>query len=238
MLLNVDNLGFSRGRAGQTFRVEISRLSLAPGELIAVTGESGCGKSTALEMLGLVVRPAPGGRYRLAADGGVEDVAALWSHNDQGRLARLRAAAIGFVLQTGGLLPYLSVAGNMAVNRRLLGLPERDRHLDTVIDALEIGRLLRKKPAELSVGQHQRASIARALAHRPSLLLADEPTSALDPRLGDKVTDLMFDLASSLQTAVVFATHARARVNALGVREIRAAPLPDGYGSRFDGSSA
>jgi putative ABC transport system ATP-binding protein len=234
MLLDIQDLRFVRGRAGHRFRVDIARLSLAPGELMAVTGESGCGKSTALELLGLVARPQPGGRYRFGTDGGAVDVLAIWSRNDQARLAGLRAAAIGFVLQSGGLLPYLSVAGNLAVNRRLLGLTQRDSHVEQVIDALEIGHLLDKKPAQLSIGQHQRASLARALAHGPRLLLADEPTSALDPRLGEKVMKLMLDLSSRLGVAVVLATHARQRVAELGLRELRATPLAGDQGSRFE----
>jgi putative ABC transport system ATP-binding protein len=233
MLLDIRNLSFSRGRADQRFQVEISRLSMRPGEMIAITGESGCGKSTALEMLGLLVRPESWGSYRLGDGQGFEEIGDLWKRNDRNGLARLRAATIGFVLQTGGLLPYLDVAGNLSVNRRLLGQPAWDDHVEMIINGLEIENLLNKKPSELSVGQHQRASVARALAHKPSLVLADEPTSALDPRLGNRVMELMLNLAAGLSIAVILATHARAEVVQLGLREIQAEPLRDGYGSRF-----
>jgi putative ABC transport system ATP-binding protein len=234
VLLQIQSLALVRGRGDQTFRVEVAELAMVPGEMIALTGESGSGKSSVLELLGLVARPIAGGRYRLLADGRNEDIPAIWSRDDQARLARLRAGTIGFVLQTGGLLPYLSVAENLTLNRRLSGLPSRDPHVDAVVDSLEIGHLLHRKPGELSVGQHQRASVARALAHKPRLLLADEPTSALDPRLGDRVMGLMLALAADLGIAVVLSTHARERVRGWGLRELRAVPLQIGYGSRFE----
>ncbi len=235
LLLDCADLSFTRGSGDQAFRVEIPRLTLRTGETIALTGESGCGKSTALELLGLVVRPQAAGRFRLALDGETQDIADLWGQDRHSALAHTRAAAIGFVLQTGGLLPYLSVAGNIAINRRLLRLPERDPDLDAIVEQLQIGDLLRKKPAQLSVGQYQRVSIARALAHRPRLVLADEPTSALDPRLGDEAMGLFFRLAEHFSTGVILATHEHARVRAQGLREVQARPLADGFGSRFEG---
>ena len=232
-LLDCAGLAFSRGSGDQAFRVEIASLRLGPGEIVALTGESGCGKSTALEVLGLVARPRSVGRFRLGVDGTTHDLGALWAAGAQARLARIRAAAIGFVLQTGGLLPYLTVAGNIAINRRLLRLPEWDADLESIVGVLRLAPLLRMRPAQLSVGQSQRASIARALAHRPRLILADEPTSALDPRLGDEVMDLFFTLVARLGTGVILATHEPARVRAHGLREVRAQPLAGAFGSRF-----
>ena len=235
MLLECTDLSYRRGHGDQAFRVVIPALRLGAGEMIALTGESGCGKSTALELLGLVVRPLCAARFHFAIDGTPLDIAALWRAGRHGDLARTRAAAIGFVLQTGGLLPYLSVAGNIGINRRLLRLPPRDAALDAIIDQLQLRDLLGKTPAQLSVGQYQRASIARALAHRPRLLLADEPTSALDPRLGDEVMDLFFQLVERLGTSVVLATHDLGRVRTHGLREMQAAPLAAGFGSAFAG---
>ena len=234
MLLDCADLGYTRGSEDQPFRVAIPCLGLRAGEMIALTGASGCGKSTALELLGLVARPTTAGRFRLTVNGQPQDLAALWRAGRHRDLARTRAAAIGFVLQTGGLLPYLSVAGNVGINRRLLRLPERDPDLDGIIDQLQLGPLLGKRPAQLSVGQYQRASIARALAHRPRLVLADEPSSALDPRLGDEVMALFLQLVERLGTSVVLATHDLDRVRHHGLREVQARPLADGYGSSFE----
>jgi putative ABC transport system ATP-binding protein len=232
-LLDCAGLAFSRGRGDQAFRVEIECLRLRPGEIVALTGESGCGKSTALEVLGLIAQPLAVGRFRLAADGTPHDLRALWAADAQADLARIRAAAIGFVLQTGGLLPYLTVAGNIAINRRLLRLPEWDQDLEAIVAQLKLGPLLRMKPAQLSVGQYQRASIARALAHKPRLILADEPSSALDPRLGQEVMGLFLELVARLGAGVILATHEQARVRAQGLREVRAEPLAEALGSRF-----
>jgi putative ABC transport system ATP-binding protein len=140
-------------------------------------------------------------------------------------LSRIRARSIGFVLQTGGLLPYLDVGGNISLNRRLLGLPPAGDLIDHLVQALEIDHLRAKKPQQLSIGERQRVSIARALAHQPVLLLADEPTAALDPVLAERVMDLMLGLVNELGSAAVIATHEADRVRAPGVRVLRAMPV-------------
>jgi putative ABC transport system ATP-binding protein len=233
-LLELRGLHHRRGQGEQAFHVELPALTLAAGEIIALTGQSGCGKSTALELLALIAQPDRAGHFRLALnDADTHDIAALWDRNAQRELARLRARALGFVLQTGGLLPYLTVAQNIQINRRLLGMPAADADLDAIIKRLEIGKQLDKKPHQLSIGQQQRASIARALAHKPRLLLADEPTSALDPRLGARVMEVMLGLVEQLGVSVIIATHAHAQVRSLGLREVQAEPLADRLGSRF-----
>lgn len=238
LLLDIADLRYQRGRGDQAFSVEVPRLTLDRGELVALTGESGSGKSTVLELLGLVAEPNREAVFEWHAGGSDPvDIAGLWHAGDQRGLARMRASSVGFVLQTGGLLPFLSARDNLVVNRRLVGLPVDDPMLDHLIEQLEIRHLLNKRPAELSIGQQQRVSIGRALAHQPMLLLADEPSSALDPRLADKVLALLLELASRLEIAVVIATHEQRRVADLGLREIRAEPW-DGqtpYGSRFSG---
>lgn len=227
-LLDIRGLGYRRGRGDQAFTVLLPRIELARGETLAVTGESGSGKSTLLELLGLAAPPLPGADFLWHLDrNGLVDVAALWRRRAEARLAGLRASSIGFVMQTGGLLPFLTVRENININRHLLGLDDDDPGVRDLVDALELGRLMSKRPAQLSIGQQQRASIGRALAHRPALLLADEPSSALDPRLAGKVIDLLRALSAGLGTAVVIATHEQRRVRKLGLREIRARPWPE-----------
>lgn len=236
MLLSIRDLSHRRGEGQQSFTVDIPRLDVDSGDLIAITGESGSGKSTVLELLGLATPPQSGTTFTFMGPGGQPwDVAALWHHGQKRKLAALRAASIGFVLQAGGLLPFLRVIDNLTLNRRLLRLPPRSNHLHGIIDRLEIGSLLRMSPHELSVGQYQRVAIGRALAHEPRLLLADEPTSALDPRLADDVMDLLLGCARDSGTAVILATHEHTRVTAIGMRTLQAAPghSGPGYGSCF-----
>jgi putative ABC transport system ATP-binding protein len=236
MLLEIEDLRFRRGIGAQSFTVEIPHLRIERGEMLAVTGESGSGKSTILELLGLIAEPLPDSSFDLiGADGTRSDIARLWRRWDRRELARLRARSIGFVLQTGGLLPYLSVRDNLLINRRLLGLPLLDPILDDMVERLEIGNLLRKKPGQLSIGQTQRAAIGRALAHAPVLLLADEPTSALDTRLADRVMALLIDLVGQFGVTAVIATHEQARAQALGLRQLKAGAreAADGYGTVF-----
>ena len=221
-LLDIAGLQCRRGVGAQAYRVDLPQLTLCRGEVLALTGASGSGKSTLLEVLGLVAAPQPGARFTWLGAEGPVDLAALWQRDAQRSLARLRAVGIGFVMQTGGLLPFLTVRENLVINRRLLGLPENSVGVGYLIERLEIGALLDAHPGRLSVGQQQRASIGRALAHAPALLLADEPTSALDPRLAGRVLALMLDLAAELGTAVVIATHEHERVRALHLRQLQA----------------
>ncbi|MFB1491012.1 MULTISPECIES: ABC transporter ATP-binding protein [unclassified Thiocapsa] len=234
-LIEATGLGYRYGHGSGSFEVSVPCLSIARGETLAITGESGSGKSTVLELLGLAAPPLPGAHFLWHAAAPV-DVAALWRARAEGALARMRARSIGFVMQTGGLLPFLTVRENIGINRRLLGLPVEDARIAHLVAALEIGALLDRRPAQLSVGQQQRVAIGRALAHGPALVLADEPSSALDPRLADLVLGLLRDLAVESGAAVVIATHEQGRVRALGLREIRARPLdaPDRLGSCFE----
>lgn len=208
--------------------VSISQFSVACGEMVAITGRSGSGKSTVLEILGLVLRPDQLGYFAWSDRQGFDlDLAALWRSNGDAQLSRIRASRIGFVLQTGGLLPYLNVRRNIGLTRRLLGLKPESERVGELVEALGIGHLLARKPYQLSIGERQRVSIVRALAHDPQLFLADEPTSALDPHLADEVFDLMVAAVQRSGSAAVIVTHDHERVRALGLREIRARLVQD-----------
>jgi putative ABC transport system ATP-binding protein len=184
--------------------VWVERLTVRPGEAVAITGPSGCGKSTLLDLVGLVLRPHRRRQFALAD---CADIGALWKQGRQSQLARLRAQTIGYVLQTGGLLPFLTVRDNIRLSRSVLGLgadPQTEGHL---INALGLSALLRKKPAALSIGERQRVAIARALAHRPPLVLADEPTASLDPGHAAAVMGLFLDLVRDFGLGLLMVSH-------------------------------
>ncbi|KAF6669300.1 MULTISPECIES: ABC transporter ATP-binding protein [Pantoea] len=194
-MLHIDNLCVVRGRGDQSHTVCLPQLSLRPGQVMAVTGESGCGKSTLLEAIGLLLQPASLGRFTLETET-LLDVGILLSQNQQAELADIRARHLGFVLQNGGLLPFLSVQDNITLPCQLLGKEADSAMLTRVIDTLKLGPLLSKLPAQLSFGERQRTAFARAILHRPGLVLADEPTAALDPHNAQHLFRLFIDLVA------------------------------------------
>ncbi|ADK84833.1 ABC transporter related protein [Desulfarculus baarsii DSM 2075] len=198
-----------REKGGVAFDLVVPELEVAAGEFIAIVGPSGCGKSTLLDLLGLVLRPTAAHQFGVwdqnAARPGWRDVTTLSPRG----LAAVRRASIGYVLQTGGLLPFLSVGENIALTRRLGGLPVAAEDILALAGRLGIVEQLGKKPAHLSGGQRQRAAIARALAHGPSIILADEPTAAVDRRAAVEIRDQFKSLAGKLGAAVLMVTHDR-----------------------------
>src|SRR5512144_213174 len=107
-LIDLEDVERVRGSAVEPFRLRIERLVIADGERVALLGPSGCGKSTCLDLLAMTLRPTKAGRFRLdLPDGAAADVAALWARADRAEMTRTRARHFGYVLQTGGLLPFL-----------------------------------------------------------------------------------------------------------------------------------
>jgi putative ABC transport system ATP-binding protein len=227
-----------RGQGEHSFLIDVPSLTIRRGEAVALTGPSGCGKSTLLDLLGLVLRPDHAETFRFAPrqlhgndpESSI-DLAAGWQTGKADTLASIRAFYIGYVLQTGGLLPFLTVSGNIALSRSLLRLDEDDGMIDRLVEALKIGHLLAKMPRALSIGERQRVAIARALAHRPALLLADEPTAALDPQHAVEVIELLLRLVAEAGITVVIVTHDWDLVKAFDLREIRAEPASTKVGS-------
>lgn len=138
------------------------------------------------------------------------DMMRLWEEGRRNEISFLRLHSVGYVLQTGGLLPFLTVKENIMIGRRALGLSAGgdDKLVDELVALLELGGLLRALPSRLSVGERQRVAIARAVASRPALILADEPTAALDPPKARVVMELFCRITSQLACAVVMVTHA------------------------------
>ena len=175
-------------------------LDVAPGEFVAIVGESGVGKSTLLNcMAGL--------------DTWDEGSVVLQGHsldqmNDDQR-ALLRRQHVGFVFQAFHVLPHLDVAQNVGLPLLLLGQPD-DERVAAMLAAVGLDGLGRRLPQQLSGGQLQRVAIARALVHRPSLLLADEPTGNLDPSTALKVMDALIAQTKEHRTSLVLVTHSEA----------------------------
>jgi putative ABC transport system ATP-binding protein len=147
--------------------------------------------------------------------GAPSDIDRLWDARRPDELAELRSRYIGYVLQDGGLLPYLTVRQNIDLPRRLTGLPV-DAIASELASKLDIGAQLDKLPATLSVGQRQRAAIARALAHEPAVIIADEPTAAVDPVNAERIVALLVDLTAALGVTLIVATHAHDLVRRAG----------------------
>jgi putative ABC transport system ATP-binding protein len=172
-------------------------LDVAPGEFVAIVGESGVGKSTLLNcMAGLDSWDS--GSVEL--DG--VDLAAL--SDDQRAL--LRREKVGFVFQAFHVLPHLDVAQNIALPLLLLGRPDEAR-VTAMLTAVGLEGLGGRLPQQLSGGQLQRVAIARALIHRPSLLLADEPTGNLDPSTAARVLDALVAQTREHGASLVLVTH-------------------------------
>jgi putative ABC transport system ATP-binding protein len=224
-MLNLNAVHKSRGVGSQRYSLVIPALTLRAGEQLAIVGPSGCGKSTLLDLLALVLAPDQAGQFEFHQ----QDIAGLWRGDQQSTLAALRSQHLGYVLQTGGLLGFLDVRGNIALSRQLLGLKD-DGNVARLAEQLEISDQLAKKPAALSVGQRQRVSCARALAHAPQLVLADEPTASLDPLNAERVMQALLAQAREHHAACVIATHDEplARASGLQVRRISCRRDTDG----------
>ncbi|WP_053127628.1 ABC transporter ATP-binding protein [Pseudomonas sp. MIACH] len=224
-MLNLSAVHKSRGIGSQRYSLVIPALHLRAGEQLAIVGPSGCGKSTLLDLLALVLAPDQVGRFEFNQ----QDIGGLWRADQQSTLAALRSQHLGYVLQTGGLLGFLDVRSNIALSRQLLGLKD-DGSVTRLAEQLEISDQLAKKPAALSVGQRQRVSCARALAHAPQLVLADEPTASLDPLNAERVMQALLAQAREHRAACVIATHDEplARASGLQVRRISCRRDTDG----------
>lgn len=177
--------------------------SVQPGELVAIVGESGVGKSTLLNCLAGLDTWDAGRIVHAGTDLGTlsDDQRAVW-----------RRAHLGFVFQAFHVLPHLDVAQNVGLPLMLLG-GRLDAgalaRVEAMLDAVGLGGLGTRLPQQLSGGQLQRVAIARALVHRPRLLLADEPTGNLDPATATRVLDLLTAQARTAGAALVLATHSR-----------------------------
>lgn len=177
-------------------------MSVAPGEVVGLVGPSGSGKSTLLKCLGAVIEPTAG-RMTL---GGEVIYDNAWKTKD---LRALRRDRIGFVFQAPYLIPFLDVTDNVALLPMLSGRPNaeaRQRALE-LLGALDVAHRAGAQPSQLSGGEQQRVSIARALANQPPVILADEPTAPLDSERALAVMRILNQMASQYKTAIIVVTH-------------------------------
>jgi putative ABC transport system ATP-binding protein len=202
VVLRLENLG-KRYSPDRPAIFEGLELELRPGEYLAVMGESGVGKSTLLNLLAGLDQPDSG---RVLLEG--VDLSTV----DDDAVTLLRRRAVGFVFQAFHVLPYLSVEQNVALPLDLLGVaePERSRRTAQMLAAVGIAPLAARYARELSGGEVQRIAIARALVHRPRLLLADEPTGNLDPRSAAQTLALLRAQVKANAGAGILITHSRA----------------------------
>ncbi len=197
MTLRIQNLSKHYGSTPVFANVS---LDVAPGEFVAIVGESGVGKSTLLNCMAGLDHWDSGSVQLAGRDlGGMTDDAR----------ALLRREAVGFVFQAFHVLPHLDVAQNVALPLLLLNRPDPAR-VEALLEAVGLDGLGARMPQQLSGGQLQRVAIARALVHQPALLLADEPTGNLDPTTSAKVMDALVAQTREHGTALVLVTHSLA----------------------------
>ena len=201
-MITVEKLSKEFKAAGTTVKaVNDVTFSVNDGEFASIIGRSGSGKSTLLSLLGGLDSPTSGSIVV-----GEKDVAKMHDH----ALIDYRCRKIGFVFQSYNLIPNLSALDNVMLPMEFAGVPpsERKKRAEKLLTQVGLeADQMKRKPARLSGGQQQRVSIARALANKPSLILADEPTGNLDSQTGEMIFDLLHSLARSENTTIIAVTH-------------------------------
>ena len=177
-------------------------MQVAAGEVVGLIGPSGSGKSTLLKCLGAVIEPTAG-RMILGEEVIYDDG---WKIPD---LRTLRRDKIGFIFQAPYLIPFLDVTDNVALLPMLAGQSnaESRQSAQELLEALDVVHRARAMPSQLSGGEQQRVSIARALVNRPPVVLADEPTAPLDSKRALAVIRILNKMAQQYQTAIIVVTH-------------------------------
>lgn len=208
-MLQAEGLG---ARYGATRALTGVSVDIAAGELVAVVGRSGSGKSTLLHCLAGIVRPHTGSVCFCGER--VDD----WPER---RRSDWRLRNVGLVFQFGDLVPELTLAENIRLPLQLTGSRRAEvaEQTGSMLERLEIAELASKRPGQVSGGQLQRAAIARALVHRPAVVLADEPTGSLDTTTAQLVLEALIGAARDQGSAVVLVTH-EARLSSYCDREL------------------
>ncbi len=205
--LSANNLSLRREKNGAVFCLHVPHLEVQSGNIVAVLGQSGCGKSTLLDILALILRPHSG-EMKISRQN--ENELNLIQASASA-LARVRSKDFGYVLQSGGLLPFLSVRDNILLPAQLLGLKSSivEKRFRDLTETLGISNQVNKKPQHLSGGQRQRVAIARALIHNPPFVLADEPTAAVDSATAENICEIFREVVSNSGSAAIIVSHDR-----------------------------
>jgi lipoprotein-releasing system ATP-binding protein len=175
-------------------------LSINKGDRIAIIGPSGSGKSTLLHLMGGLDKPSSGEIF-------IDDI--NWQNLNEKKRCQIRNKKLGFIYQFHHLLPEFTALENVAMPLLLSGMDTRQakEQANEILNHVGLMQRIKHKPAQLSGGERQRVAIARALVHQPHCVLADEPTGNLDQTTAGKVFDLMLELNTKTQTALVIVTH-------------------------------
>jgi putative ABC transport system ATP-binding protein len=184
--------------AGPVDAVTDVDLHVAAGTGLAITGPSGCGKSTLLSLIGALERPSHG---RIDVAG--HTVSAM----GEPQRATVRRELIGFVFQSDNLQPFLTAVENISLQLALAGVVDADDRAVELLDTLGLRAKADRYPDELSGGERQRIAVARAIVHRPHLMLADEPTGALDVAHSQAVIDLLRHAQAEAGATLIVITH-------------------------------
>lgn len=179
------------------FALDVS-LCCAPGEVVALLGASGSGKTTTLKAIAGLMRPQ-GGRVTLDNE--------TWFDSDAGIFVRPEARRVGFVFQDYALFPHLTVLGNVTLAMGHVEASQRAERGAEILARVDISPLAGRRPDGLSGGERQRVAIARALARDPKVLLLDEPFSAIDRPARQRLKEEVRSLALSVSVPIVLVTH-------------------------------
>lgn len=205
MIYHLQGVHFRRKQGDSAFELAVRNLEIGEGEFNFVVGESGCGKSTLLDGLGLLLKPYGAETFDFAPASSSTGIN-IKGLNDR-RILHLRRTHIGQVLQSGGLIPSLTVGENVLLSAQIAKVKISRTWHSEVLERLDLSGTLNRRPAQLSGGQRQRVAIARAVLHRPSLILADEPTAAVDQPRAVEICEIFRSLTKESGCTVIMVTH-------------------------------